>query len=877
MATETDRNKVEGIGEYKYGFSQPEDYVFKSRKGLSRDVVQEISWMKGEPEWMTKFRLKALDHYEKRPMPTWGGDLSQLDMDEIYFYIKPSDKPTTSWDQVPDDIKKTFDRLGIPEAERKFLAGSGAQYESEVIYHNIQESLTKQGVIFLSSDDGLKQYPDIFKKYFSTIVPPTDNKFAALNSAVWSGGSFLYVPEGVHVELPLQAYFRVNAQSMGQFERTLIIVEKGAYVHYIEGCTAPIYSSDSFHSGVIEIIVKEGARMRYSTIQNWSTNMYNLVTQRSMVSRDGTMEWVDANLGCLEQGSTVTTPEGLKPIEKLEVGDKVLSFDETPGQLCFRRVLAKRFSGLQPVHTVTVGERKLRATANHPFYSYTYRADAPKKLGRYRLAYVRADHLREAIVPCASLDYGKPHRLLKPALVTEFSSRNQYADSLAMTRELQPRMADMEYTTDDIMWLFGYWLGDGDIHFREGKTDGVVRWAKVGFSTPVADRAHDHLMNTMAMVIDAPPVERADGLHVSWDSKELAEFFRVNGFAGGARDKRVPQWVWSLPESQRLAFIAGYLDADGYVHEPRRLALKSANRALLEDVASLLVTLGITPRLYTEFDEPRRVTIMGIECVAHAAHRLDFPQDERLMPHLSPALRQRLEECSLAQWEYHRSIGRSNIELPDAVQVVEVRVSGPSAEAVPTWDIEVEGTGNFVSQGFIVHNSKLTMKYPSVYMMEPGAKGEILSIAFAGKGQHQDAGGKVVHVAPHTRSKVTSKSISKDGGRASYRGLLKVYKGAEGSQSHVQCDALLLDERSRTDTYPYIEVDEDRVTIGHEATVSKIGDEQLFYLMSRGLNEVDARTMVVSGFIEPLVKELPMEYAVEMNRLIQLQMEGSVG
>jgi len=470
MATETDRAAVQGLGEYKYGFSQAEDYVFKSRKGLSREVVQEISWMKGEPEWMLKFRLKAYDHFVKRPMPTWGGDLSKLDFDDIYYYIKPSDKPTTSWDDVPDDIKRTFDRLGVPEAERKFLAGSGAQYESEVVYHNIQESLSKQGVIFLSSDDGLKQHPDIFKKYFATVVPPTDNKFAALNSAVWSGGSFLYVPEGVHVELPLQAYFRVNAQSMGQFERTLIICEKGSYVHYIEGCTAPIYSSDSFHSGVIEIVVKEGARMRYTTIQNWSTNMYNLVTQRSVVYRDGMMEWVDANLG-----------------------------------------------------------------------------------------------------------------------------------------------------------------------------------------------------------------------------------------------------------------------------------------------------------------------------------------------------------------------------------------------------------------------SKLTMKYPSVYMMEPGARGEILSIAFAGKGQHQDAGGKVVHVAPHTRSKITSKSISKDGGRASYRGLLKVYKGAEGSQSHVQCDALLLDEKSRTDTYPYIEVDEDKVTIGHEATVSKIGDEQLFYLMSRGLGEVDARTMVVSGFIEPFVKELPMEYAVEMNRLIQLQMEGSVG
>jgi Fe-S cluster assembly scaffold protein SufB len=877
MATEADRTAVEGIGEYKYGFSQPENYVFKSRKGLSQEIVQEISWMKGEPEWMTKFRLKAYDHFIKRQMPNWGGDLSQLDLDDIYYYIKPSDKPTTSWDQVPDDIKKTFDRLGIPEAERKFLAGSGAQYESEVIYHNIQENLAKQGVIFLSSDDGLKQHPDLFKRYFATVVPPIDNKFAALNSAVWSGGSFLYVPEGVHVELPLQAYFRVNAQSMGQFERTLIIVEKGAYAHYIEGCTAPIYSSDSFHSGVIEIVVKEGARFRYTTIQNWSTNMYNLVTQRSVAYRDATMEWVDANLGCLAQGSTVTTPDGLLPIEELEVGNKVLSFDETSGQLCFRRVLAKRFSGRQPVHTVSVGERKLQVTANHPFYSYVYNADAPKKLGRYHLAYVRADHLKEAIVPCSSLDYGKPHRLLKPSLVTEFNSRNQYADGLTMTRDLLPRMTDIEYTTDDILWLFGYWLGDGDIQIKEGKTESVIRWARVGFSTPVTDRARARLMSVMSEVIDAPPVERADGVHVSWDSKELAEFFRLNGFVGSARDKRVPPWVWSLPESQRLAFIAGYLDADGYAHESRRLIVKSVNRALLEDIASLLVTLGITSRLYTEFDEPKRVTIMGVECVAHSAYRLDFPQDERLLPYLSPALRQRVETSPPAQFEHYRSIGRSSIELPSAVQVIEVQVSEPSAEAMPTWDIEVEGTGNFVSQGFIVHNSKMTMKYPSVYMMEPGARGEILSIAFAGKGQHQDAGGKVVHAAPHTRSKITSKSISKDGGRSSYRGLLKVYKGAEGAQSHVQCDALLLDEKSRTDTYPYIEVDEDRVTIGHEATVSKIGDEQLFYLMSRGLDEVDARTMVVSGFIEPFVKELPMEYAVEMNRLIQLQMEGTVG
>ena len=466
----TQEQNLQSLKEYKYGFVDPATHVFKSGKGFTREVVEEISHMKGEPEWMRKFRLKAYEHAIKRPTPTWGGDLSGLNLDEIYFYIRPSEKTEASWDEVPETIKNTFDKLGIPEAERKFLAGVGAQYESEMVYHSIQENLEKQGVIFLSSDDGLRQHPDLFKQYFGTVIPIQDNKFAAVNSAVWSGGSLVYVPKGVHVEMPLQAYFRLNSESVGQFERTLIIVDEGAQVHYVEGCTAPVYSRDSFHSGVIEIVVKKGARCRYTTIQNWSANVYNLVTQRAIVEEDATMEWTDANLG-----------------------------------------------------------------------------------------------------------------------------------------------------------------------------------------------------------------------------------------------------------------------------------------------------------------------------------------------------------------------------------------------------------------------SKLTMKYPSCYLMGKGAKGEILSMAFAGTGQHQDTGGKVVHVAPYTRSKITSKSISMNRGRASYRGLLKVHKGAEGAQSHVQCDALLLHEESRTDTYPYIEIDEDRVTIGHEATVSKIGDEQLFYLMSRGLDEVTARSMVVSGFIEPLVKELPMEYAVEMNRLIQLQMEGSVG
>lgn len=468
MATNT--TILEGIGDYKYGFRDPETFVYKSQKGLNKEVVQQISYMKGEPQWMLDFRLRALDHFLKRPMPTWGADLSKLDLDDLYYYVKPTEKEGKSWDDVPATIKNTFDRLGIPEAEQKFLAGVGAQYESEMVYHKIHENLEKQGVIFLSIEEGLRQHPDLFKEYFSTVVPIEDNKFAALNSAVWSGGSFIYIPKDTKVDLPLQAYFRLNVANIGQFERTLIIADEGAQVHYVEGCTAPIYSTDSFHSGVIEIVVKKHARVRYTTIQNWSTNVYNLVTQRALVNEGGTMEWVDANLG-----------------------------------------------------------------------------------------------------------------------------------------------------------------------------------------------------------------------------------------------------------------------------------------------------------------------------------------------------------------------------------------------------------------------SKVTMKYPACYLVGPKAHGEILSMAFAGPGQQQDAGGKVIHVAPHTSSKITSKSISKGGGRSSYRGLLKVYKGATDVRSNVVCDALLLDPQSRSDTYPYIEIDEEDVSIGHEATVSKVGEEQLFYLMSRGLSNEEAMTMVVSGFIEPLVKELPMEYAIEMNRLIQLQMEGSIG
>ncbi len=456
--------------EKKYGFKDPETFAFKTAKGLSEDTVRQISKVKGEPEWMLDFRLKALKIFLSKPMPEWGGDLKNIDFDKYTYFFNPTDKTAHNWEDVPADIKKTFDRLGIPEAEQKFLGGVGAQYESQTVYHKLREDLAKQGVVFTDTDTAVKEHPELVKKYFATIVPAGDNKFAALNSAVWSGGSFIYIPPGVKVKVPLQAYFRINAKNVGQFERTLIIVDKDAEVHYIEGCTAPVYSTDSLHAAVVEVIALENAKVRYTTIQNWSSNVYNLVTKRAMAHKNATVEWVDGNLG-----------------------------------------------------------------------------------------------------------------------------------------------------------------------------------------------------------------------------------------------------------------------------------------------------------------------------------------------------------------------------------------------------------------------SKLTMKYPCVILKGEGSKADILSVAYAGKAQHQDAGGKVIHLASNTSSRIISKSVSKDGGRSSYRGLLRVAKGAKNVTSSVKCDALILDKLSRSDTYPTMKIEEQSATIAHEATVGKVGEEQLFYLMSRGLSESEAMAMIVLGFIAEFTKELPMEYAVELNKLIQMEMEGSVG
>ena len=473
MSTTADEQAatIAELSNYEYGWRDTDSAGQSARRGLNEDVVRDISAKKGEPEWMLDLRLRGLRLFDKKPMPAWGSDLTGIDFDNIKYFVRSTEKQATSWEELPEDIKNTYDKLGIPEAEKqRLVAGVAAQYESEVVYHKIREDLEEQGVVFLDTDTGLREYEDMYREYFGSVIPVGDNKFAALNTAVWSGGSFIYVPKGVHVEIPLQAYFRINTENMGQFERTLIIVDEDAYVHYVEGCTAPIYSSDSLHSAVVEIVVKKGARCRYTTIQNWSTNVYNLVTKRAIAHEGATMEWVDGNLG-----------------------------------------------------------------------------------------------------------------------------------------------------------------------------------------------------------------------------------------------------------------------------------------------------------------------------------------------------------------------------------------------------------------------SKVTMKYPAVWMTGPHARGETLSIAFAGEKQHQDAGAKMVHAAPHTSSSIISKSVARGGGRTSYRGLVQVHEGAHHSKSTVKCDALLVDDISRSDTYPYVDVREDDVAMGHEATVSKVSEDQLFYLMSRGLDEDEAMAMIVRGFVEPIARELPMEYALELNRLIELQMEGAVG
>jgi Fe-S cluster assembly protein SufB len=838
MANSDEMEKaLEGIGEYKYGFSDPDVAIYRSKKGFTREIVEEISHQKNEPDWMRKMRLKAYEHAIKRPTPTWGGDLSGLNLEDMYYYVRPSEKTQGSWDDVPDAIKNTFDKLGIPEAERKFLAGVGAQYESEMVYHSIRENLEKQGVIFLSSDDGLKQYPDIYKEYFGTVVPYTDNKFAAINTATWSGGSFVYVPKGVHVEMPLQAYFRLNSENMGQFERTLIIVDEGAQVHYVEGCFLA------------------GARVR--------------------------------------------TRAGEKPIEQIAVGDEVLTHEGR-----YRPVyhtMRRPYSGkIYHIRFFGDSDRELQVTEEHPLL-VVRRERANERNREFKLVWTTAS----AVKAGDYLAVPVPQPELEPALagITIPIGRGRHAPV--------DRYVDFPQEPD-FYRLLGY-------YFAEGHVDNE-HYLSISFHTAETDLLADAATLLERYFGKAPNANRPrqNGQTLVLSSTETARAF-AREFGSTVYDKHVPEWVLNAPLDLLAEFVRGLWRGDGsYDAIKNMFRYSSVSANLAYAFRDAVLRLGIAASVNRqERAAPRQAIyavvisspfnphfgeLVGVTAPAGDLSGSPFQLDDRFL--YVPVRNITIEDQTTEVYNFSveedesyvcEGVVSHNCTAPiyksDSFHsgVIEIMVRKGARcryTTIQNWSTNVY---NLVTQRAMVEEdgimewtdanlgSKLTMKYPSTYLMGKGARGEILSMAFAGRGQHQDTGGKVVHVAPHTRSKITSKSISKDGGRASYRGLLKVYKGAEGSSSHVQCDALLLDETSRTDTYPYIEIDDDRVTIGHEATVSKIGDEQLFYLQSRGLNEVDARAMVVSGFIEPLVKELPMEYAVEMNRLIQLQMEGTVG
>jgi Fe-S cluster assembly scaffold protein SufB len=842
---QTESEIVQGIGSdyaIKYGFSVTEDYFYKSGRGLSHELVDAISSHKDEPDWMRKFRHKSLDYFYARPIPQWGGNLNDIDFDNIFYYIKPTEKQANSWEDLPADIKDTWDKLGIPEAEKKYLAGVGAQYESEVVYHKLQEDLTKKGVLFLDMDSGLREHEELVKQYFGTIIPQNDNKFAALNSAVWSGGSFIYVPPGVHIDMPLQAYFRINAENMGQFERTLIIVDENAYVHYVEGCTAPIYSTDSLHSAVVEIIVKRNGRCRYTTIQNWSNNVYNLVTKRAVAYEDATMEWVDGNLGCLTGDTQVfTNPAGPASIAEIEPGDKVYAYDLDSLEPIKRPVTAVKDSGIQAVYGVeTKNHRRIKATANHPFL--VLEPSSREGAATLRWKMLVDIHPGERIGVVQGLPDDGAVRDLS-AYQHGRAGRSQPRTAVSLPRE----------TTEALLWLLGAYIGDG---YMERSGAGVPN--RVYFAVPPENRVRARLEQHLESVFGVKGRQKGP-VALAVNSTLLADFLLWLEMGGTARTKRIPGWIFGLPAAQRLAFIEGYLDTDGHVRNASerdgvqygQLTFVSANQDLLADLKFLAITCGLTPGKIARHVKDVKLTL-GKERKEYVSFALTMNLRDNLA-----AIRSREPRESRLEFTPVREITPLPWEQ--------------------TYDIEVEGAHNFVANGLLVHNSKLTMKYPAIWLMGERAHGEVLSIAFAGAGQHQDAGGKAVHVAPNTSSVITSKSISKNGGRAGYRGLLQVDKKARGSKSKVVCDALILDEQSRSDTYPYIKIDADEVDIGHEATVSKIGEEQLFYLMSRGLSEAEASAMIVSGFVEPITKELPLEYAVEMNRLIQLQMEGSVG
>jgi len=840
----------------KYGFHDKEEFVFKSQRGLSEEVVRQISKIKDEPEWMLNIRLKSLAEFWKRPMPQWGANLNTIDFANIYYYLRPTDRKEDNWEDVPEYIKNTFNKLGIPEAEQKFLGGVGAQYESEVVYHKIRDDLSKQGVIFLDMDSALKEYPEIVKKYFCSVIPHNDNKFAALNTAVWSGGSFVYIPAGVKVGLPLQAYFRINAQNMGQFERTLIIAEPNSSVHYVEGCFV--------------------------------------------------------------KGAPIKTIEGTKRIEEIKEGDIVLTHTNSYKKVY--KLQRRRHNGTLCTISYTGDSRqKIMITGQHPVLAIK-RQKLECKNTEWKPDWVEAEKLDK-------------HDYVAIPIERTLISQNERFFSVQIGRGRHPaKTVNFKIATDkDFFRLVGYYMAEGAVMGDNYLT----------FTFNKDERKYlDDVKELLEYFFGKAPLEYKEyknGINLVLCSTVAARIFKKE-FGKGAKNKSLPYWFMLESPEKQSEFIKGYWRGDGsFINKKyswgtkRMFRINSISEKLIEQTRDILLRLNIFGSINVWNKKlPRSnsyVIYVGGNYLENFATIVEHAVSENVnnSPNGDLILKQKLVSYSEIIGKYAfvpiKSISIENVKDLDVynfsvmddesyvshgivvhnctapiwssdslhsavVELIALEGSRIQYTTIQNWSNNVY---NLVTKrAFAYKNatvswvdgnlgSKITMKYPGVYLLGEGAKAEVLSVAFAGKGQHQDAGAKIVHLAPNTTSRIVSKSVSKDGGRTTYRGLLKVADGCKNVKSHVSCDALILDEKSASDTVPYMEINEKNVNIEHEATVGKIGEEQLFYLMSRGLSEDQAMTMIVSGFMEPFTKELPLEYAIELNRLIAMNMEGSVG
>ncbi|HWH31672.1 MAG TPA: Fe-S cluster assembly protein SufB [Egibacteraceae bacterium] len=818
------------LGTYKYGWSDPSTSVFVPKKGLSEDVVREISALKDEPQWMLDVRLKAYKQFLARPMPTWGGDLSKIIFDDIYYFIRSTEKQATSWDELPDDIKNTYDKLGIPEAEKqRLVSGVAAQYESEVVYHKVREDLEEQGVLFLDTDSALREHPDLFREHFGKVIPPNDNKFAALNTAVWSGGSFIWIPEGVKVDVPLQAYFRINQQNMGQFERTLIIAEPGSYIHYVEGC--------------------------------------------------------------LPAGELVSAADGSRvPIEQVRVGDEVLDQRGRPVRVTATQ--ARDYRG--PVYTFvpTSPDNAFTVTAEHPVLVVP-RADVAVKRAP------RGGWLPE-------VDSGK----LKAAEPRWVEAKDVVEGDFLVFPKPRPALAETVLPLE-FARLAGYYLADGSATITNGAKS-------LQFSLHIDDTESVDEIRRLCKEL-----YQAEG-SVLWNEAKHEARVLVYTPAGyealrahvGTRShtKKLSAELMGQDAAFLSALVETYLRGDGCVRERAGALWHRANttsRTWAHQLQAIMARLGVYATISVDRPAGPR-EILGRAVSRHALYRVQWTvggSGPRLVRDAGEHFLVPVKRREVGDFE--GLVHNLDVRDPDSYlangfavhnctapiyssdslhsAVVEIIVK-PGARVryttIQNWSNNVY---NMVTKRAAAYEdatmewidgnigSKLTMKYPAVWLMGRGARGEVLSVAFAGDGQHQDAGAKMVHHAPDTSSQIVSKSVSQGTGRTSYRGLVDIQEGAHRVKSSVVCDALLLDETARSDTYPYMTIAEDDAQIGHEASVSKIGEEQLFYLQSRGVDEAEAMAMIVRGFIEPISKELPMEYSVELNRLISLNMEGSVG